>query len=99
MDTETILTLIAIGGTVSGVIVGWAGRSRAVKQDTISEATKDATLQADMAYLKRGIDDMRVKMDLIGQRYEMLAEMAIRMDESIKQAHKRIDKIERERSQ
>lgn len=98
MDTNTILTLIAIGGTVSGIVVGWAGRARSIKQDTISEAAKGATLQTDMAYLKRGIDEMRVKIDAHGQRYDMLAEMAIRMDESIKHAHKRIDKIERGRS-
>ncbi|WP_240941335.1 hypothetical protein [Paenibacillus sp. HB172176] len=94
MDTEMVPTLIAIGGTVSGIAVGWAGRARTIKQDTVSEATKDATLQADMAYLKRGIDDMRVKMDIHAQRYDALAEMAIRMDESIKSAHKRIDKLE-----
>jgi hypothetical protein len=99
VDTDTVMAIIAIVGTVSGVVIGWATRSRTVKQDAAGEAAKDATLQADMAYLKRGVDDMNVKIDLHGQRYDKLSETVIRMDESIKSAHKRIDKFERERLQ
>lgn len=51
-----------------------------------------------MAYLKRGIDDMRVKIDIHGQRYDQMTEKVIRMDESIKSAHKRIDKLEANKS-
>lgn len=89
-----VSTAIAIIAALSGVALGWLGRARTIKHDTVTDATKEATLQADMAYLKRGIDDLRVDIKIQGQRYDTLAEKVIRMDESLKSAHKRIDRLE-----
>ncbi|OUS70315.1 hypothetical protein B1748_29205 [Paenibacillus sp. MY03] len=89
-----VISIIAVIGTLSAVMLGWWGKSRTVRQDTANDAAKDATLQADMAYLKRGIDDMRIEIKMQGQRHDALSEMTIRMDESIKSAHKRLDKLE-----
>jgi uncharacterized protein HemX len=94
VDIETILALIAVGGTLSGIWIGWSGRARSIKQEVSTDASKDATLRADMAYLKRGIDDLRVEIKLQGQQYNELSEKVIRLDESLKSMHKRVDKLE-----
>jgi len=91
---QNVITLIAVIGTLSGIALGWTGKARTVKQDTIADASRDATLQADLSHIKRGIEDLRVDIKVQGQRYDVLQESVIRMDESLKSAHKRIDKLE-----
>lgn len=87
--------IVSAAAAISGIILGWLGRSRTVRQDTAAEASKDARLQADMEYIKRGIDDVRIEQKAQGQRFDALAERVTRVEESAKQAHKRIDKLER----
>mgnify|MGYP001954875778 CR=1 FL=1 len=50
-------------------------------------------------YIRQGVDDLRVEIRSQGQRYDMLAERVTRVEESTKQAHKRIDKLELERGE
>ncbi len=83
--------VISVAAALSGLMLGWLGRSRTVKQDTVAETAKDATLRSDMDYIKRGVDDMRVEIRMQGQRYDDLAERVTRLEESSKQAHKRLD--------
>ena len=49
-----------------------------------------------MDYIKRGIEDIKLEQRAQVQRYDMLAERVTRLEESGKQAHKRIDKLEDE---
>ncbi|MNH39874.1 hypothetical protein D3C79_1011030 [compost metagenome] len=49
-----------------------------------------------MEYIKRGVDDMRVEQKMQGQRFEALAERVTRVEESTKQAHHRITRLEDE---
>lgn len=94
MDTQTILTIIAVAGTISGIYLGWFGKARTAKQETREDASKDATLRTDMEYIKRGIDDVRVEQRMQGQRFDTLAERVTRVEESAKSAHHRLDRVE-----
>ncbi len=94
MDMETIFTLIAVAGTLSGIGLGWAGKSRSSRHDAASDATKDAELRTNMEYIKRGIDDVRVEQKVQGQRFDQLSERVTRVEESTKSAHRRIDRVE-----
>lgn len=91
MDIPTIVTILA---AASGVILGWIGRTSAIKKDVAHEAGTDAALRTDVEYIKRGVDDIRVDVRQQGQRTDALSERVTRVEESAKQAHKRIDKIE-----
>lgn len=93
MDKETILTLFTILGPISGLVFAWLNRSRAVQKDTAASAAQDATLAADMAYIKRGIDDMRVEIRQQGQRYDALAERVTRLEGNVKQAHLLVNRL------
>ena len=97
MESETITVIVAIigvAGTISGILLGWLGRSRTVRQDTATEAASDAELRASVNYIRQGVDDLRVEIRAQGQRYDMLAERVTRVEESAKQAHKRLDRID-----
>lgn len=88
------IALIGAIGTISGMLIGWIGRTKAYKDEVIQEATQDASLHTDVSYIKRGIDDLRVDIRLQNQQLAGVTERLTRVEESSKQAHKRIDKIE-----
>lgn len=89
-----ITILISIATAVSGILLGWLGRTRAIRQDAAKEAEAGATLQTDVEYIKRGVDDIRVDMRIQSQRVDGISERVTRVEESTKQAHKRIDRLE-----
>ncbi|KJD42341.1 MULTISPECIES: hypothetical protein [Paenibacillus] len=91
MDITVIFSLIA---AISGIILGWAGRSRSMRQDIIQEAGAEALQRADVDYIKRGVDDIRLEQRVQGQRIDALSERVTRVEESAKQAHKRLDRKE-----
>ena len=96
MNTSVVAVCISAVAALSGILLGWSGRSRSLHQDTAQDAGKDAVLRADMDYIKRGIEDIKLEQRAQVQRYDMLAERVTRLEESGKQAHKRIDKLEDE---
>lgn len=91
MDITAVIALLA---AVSGIVLGWIGGARAFKQEVAQEAGTDASLKTDMTYIKRGIDNIQVDLRLQGQRMDGLSERITRLEESSKQAHKRLDRME-----
>ena len=86
--------IISLCGVICAFYFGWSTKSRTVKQDIVKEANTDGALQMDVTYIKRGIDDIRVDLRMQGQRVDGLSERVTRMEESSKQAHKRLDRLE-----
>lgn len=82
--------VIAAAAAISGIVLGWLGRSRTVRQD----GAADGELRASVKYIRDGVDDLRVEIRSQGQRYDMLAERVTRVEESVKQAHHRINRLE-----
>lgn len=87
MEWTAIVSVIA---ALSGIVLGWLGRSRTIRKD----GAEDGELRASVNYIRQGVDDLRVEIRAAGQRYDVLAERVTRVEESAKQAHKRIDRIE-----
>ncbi len=58
------------------------------------EGGSQGAMRQDMEYIKRGVDDIRVDVRAQGQRVDGLSERVTRVEESAKQAHKRIEKLE-----
>lgn len=51
-------------------------------------------LRADVGYAKHGIDDVRSEQRQQGKKFDQLSERVTRVEESAKQAHKWIDRLE-----
>ncbi|MYX22008.1 hypothetical protein GTY77_18365 [Streptomyces sp. SID8380] len=85
--------MIALIATISGVLLGWIGRTKAFKDEIAQEATADASLQTDVSYIKTGIMDIRVDIREVGKRMDDISERLTRVEESAKQAHKRLDDL------
>ena len=82
--------LISAAAAISGIVLGWIGRARTIQKD----AAEDGELRASVNYIRQGVDDLRVEIRAAGQRYDVLAERLTRTEESVKQAHRRIDRLE-----
>jgi len=92
LDGMTITALISAAAAISGIVLGWLGRSRTVRKD----GAEDGKLRASVNYIRSGVDDLRVEIRAQGQRYDLLAERVTRVEESAKQAHHRINRLENE---
>lgn len=94
METGSIAALISVAAAISGVVLGWSGRERTMRRDTAAEAREGATIKSDVEYIKRGVDDLRLEMRDQGRRFDELAERVTRVEESAKQAHHRLNRLE-----
>jgi len=92
MEALTITAAISAAAAISGIVLGWLGRSRTVRRD----GAEDGELRASVNYIRQAVDEMRVEMRSQSQRYDLLAERVTRVEESAKQAHRRIDRLENE---
>lgn len=86
-------TLVSIVAGISGIVLGWLGRTKSMQKDARRDGKTDGALQSDVEYIKRGVDDIRVDMRLQGQKVDGLSERVTRVEESTKQAHKRLDRL------
>lgn len=94
MDLTIITAIISVLAALSGMALGWNGRARTMRQDVAQESAAAAMQRADVEYIKRGVDDMKVEQKLQRQQFEAVSERLTRVEESAKQAHKRIDRLE-----
>jgi len=94
VDWSVLTTIIAALAGISGILLGWHGKTKSYRDEVAKEATADASLQTDVSYIKTGIVDIRVDIREIGKRMDGLSERITRVEESAKQAHKRLDKLE-----
>lgn len=94
MDKIDVTAVVGLLSALSGLILGWTGRSKQAKQQAKDEATVDAVIRTDIGYIKHSVDDVRMMQGQQGQKFDVLTEKVIRAEESAKQAHKRIDRLE-----
>lgn len=89
-----LITLVGLLCTATGVVLGLFKHSRDRKKDVKSDATESAIIRTKLDNIGQTVDSIRIEFKASDQRWTALSERAIRNEESVKQAHKRIDKIE-----
>ena len=83
--------IFGIGGLVFGIIT--AVRNK--KTDDTTEAKEDGIILTELGYIKSGVDDIKRKQEKQEtQNLDFVKHITI-VEESAKQAHKRIDKLEK----
>ena len=89
-----IITIIGVAETISGITFGYIGYRKGIQKDYSENGKSSGTLMSDTGYIKAGIDDLKRKQETAELRYFALVERVTKVEESSKQAHKRIDRIE-----
>ena len=72
-------------------IVAVLGFARSKKKDNEGEGS----LKADIKYIQRGVDDIRVDNKETNRKLSTLNDRVIKLEESVKSAHHRIDNLEK----
>ncbi|MDA2639021.1 hypothetical protein PDQ79_31980 [Bacillus cereus] len=57
---------------------------------------KSKSIKAELGYIRKGVDDIRIDLKASEKQMVALGERVTRVEESTKQAHKRLDTTEKE---
>ncbi|MDI9412909.1 MAG: hypothetical protein QM401_04985 [Bacillota bacterium] len=88
------VTVVGLVGTVSSIAFGYIGYQRGLKKESYQRGGQDGGLRADIEYIKRRTDDTLIEQKETNKSLSKLSERVTRVEESSKQAHKRIDGIQ-----
>ncbi|KAB7635295.1 hypothetical protein [Bacillus sp. B3-WWTP-C-10-D-3] len=90
--TIEIGLLIAVASLLIGYFSYALNRSREIKSD----GQQGAEMKAKLEYISKGVDDIRIDQKASERRMTEFGERITRVEESSKQAHKRLDTLEKE---
>ncbi|MFD0768882.1 hypothetical protein ACFQZ1_08140 [Bacillus sp. CGMCC 1.60114] len=93
--TIEIGVLIAIASAVIGYFGYSLNRTKAIKSD----GQQSAEMKAELGYIRKGVDDIRIDLKASEKQMQQLGERVTRIEESSKQAHHRINLLERDRNE
>lgn len=86
--------LLAAGSVVFGMFISYFTFIRNRDKDVRQDATENAKVSAKLDHISRGVDDIRIDLKSNEREINRVAERVTRVEESTKQAHLRINKIE-----
>lgn len=93
MDTQTV-ALISIICTVLGAVIGVLTYNRNRDKDVKNNAKNEAEMKVTLAHISKGVDDIKVDMRATKEQMHSFARDLVRVEESVKSAHKRLNKLE-----
>lgn len=82
--------LIAVCGLAISFASFLAGRAKTYKMD----GQESGMLKSELGYIRKGVDDIRIDLKANEKNIAHLSERVTRVEESTKQAHKRLSKLE-----
>lgn len=88
--TIDIPVLVGVLGLVVAGLGYIINRDRDKKNDT----KQDAQVSTQLQYISKGVDDIRIDLKANEKQMAQISERVTRVEESSKQAHKRIDNME-----
>ena len=94
MEWGTIGTIFGIVGVILSAVFAYLAFSRGKKKDDEGQGQQLGTIQSDLGYVKSGIDDIKAEQREQRDINVSLTSRVTAVEESTKQAHKRIDHLE-----
>jgi len=89
-----ICTIIGIVCTILGITIGILGYKRTATKDIQAETKEGAIMATKLDFISQGVNNIQVKMEAQENKFGTMNEKIIRIEESTKSAHKRIDEFE-----
>ena len=95
MTTLQAITLaLSIVGTVTAVVVGTVSTRRNAIKDTTEDGKHNGIILTELGYIKAGVDDVKAEQREQRSINTQHSERITAVEESAKQAHKRLDRIQ-----
>lgn len=80
---------------VLGFLISYQTYQLNKNKESRSDVRQNARIEGQLDSIGKGVDDIRIDLKANEKNTALLTERVTRVEESAKQAHKRIDKIER----
>lgn len=91
---EGVLTALSVISTVCAIIFGYVAFVRNRDKDNETEARNDATVLTEIGYIKANTDEIKAEQREQRKTNTEFVSSLTEVEESAKQAHKRLDNIE-----
>lgn len=88
------VTLISIFAAIAGVVFGISTFLRNRKKDDSEDGRESGAILTELGYIKSGVDDLKRKQEKADEQNRDILRGLTAVEESAKQAHKRIDVLE-----
>lgn len=92
---EIILTIISVVSSLCAIVFGVAAFRRNQKKDDAEAGSEKGTMLTEIGYIKGGIDDIKAEQREQRKTNTEFVSRLTEVEASAKQAHKRLDGIER----
>lgn len=96
MSYFAITTLCTITGIAITALFSFLAFQRAQHKEHKDEGENKGVMMSDIGYIKAGVDDLKREQRETAASVGRLSERITRVEESTKQAHKRIDELKGE---
>jgi len=97
-EIAILSTTLGILGTICAMVFGFATYKRNSRIDNQSEGKESGTILTEIGYIKAGVDDIKRKQDKQDERHLEVISRITAVEQSAKQAHHRIDRLEGQES-
>lgn len=94
METIIFGIITAVVGLCS-LIISFVALSRNKKSDDRTEGKESGVLFTELGYIKKGIEGIEQRLEKQEAQYVSVIAQLTSVDASVKQAHKRIDALEK----
>lgn len=95
MSQSTLIPILLVFCAVLTLIIGYLTFTRNRDKDVKNDATELAVIRSTLTSISAGVTSIQVDIKANEKRVNELSERVIRIDESQKSLHKRVDKLEK----
>lgn len=94
MDSvDIVLTIISVLGTLSSILFAYLAFRKGERSDHKDEGKNEGVMLSDIGYIKSSIDRIEKSLNHLEERYTELSNRLVKVEESTKNAHKRITEL------
>ena len=95
MNTDILVSVLAVVSPVASIIFAWLTFGRNRKQDAQDAAGSLAMMQSDIGYIKAGNDDIKRQLEAQEKNMDEVRERLTRVEVSAERAHNRLNRLEK----
>lgn len=93
-EVAVMSTMLGVLGSCCAIAFGYATFKRNRKADDENEGKESGTILTEIGYIKAGVDDIKRKQEKQDERHLEIITRVTAVEQSAKQAHHRIDRLE-----
>lgn len=96
VSLDIVLTIISVMGTLSSILFAYLAFKRGERSSHKDEGKNEGVMLIEIGYIKSSIDRIEKSLNHLEERYSELSNRLVAVEESTKNAHKRITELHEE---